>query len=316
MNILLNFIISICMFIYGMQLFSISISNMNYKLKSIFEKYSNNKFKGLILGTIITSIFQSSSIITSIVVSLVNSNVLTFHNSIGIIMGSNFGTCVTSWITSFLSNETSNSLLLNINTYTPITFSLGLIFYFKNKKNLSNILIGYSFFILGFNLMHTSLSPLMNYQIFKQVFYLLNFPITSLLMGIILTSILQSSSATIAILQMISKQKKLTYYMTIPIILGENIGSCITTIIAGIGTNKNAKKVAFAHLFYNIFGSIIFIIFFYISIILKYNYLYIKVNTNSIALIHTIFNFLSIIIFYPFTNLFEKFINKLIKKDS
>ena len=313
MKLLLNFILSICMFIYGLQLFSTSLGNIQQKIKNILKDYTKNAKSGIILGTIITAIIQSSSIITAITVSLVNSNIISFHESIGIMMGANLGTCITSWITSLLNIESSNvSFFLNFNNYTPFLLLLGLILYFKKRTRLSNILIGYAFFILGLSMMQTTLTPIMEYKLFKDIIYSFNNPILGLLIGIITTSILQSSSATIAILQTISNKKKLNYYMAIPIILGENIGSCITTIIASIGTNKNAKKVAISHLFYNIIGTIIFILIFYISNFLKLKYLSIQVNSNSIALIHTIFNFLSIIIFYPFLYYFECFINKLV----
>jgi len=316
MKLLLNFILSICMFIYGLQLFSSSLGNIETRIKNILKNYTKNIKSGIFLGVITTAIIQSSSIITSIIVSLVNSNVITFHESIGIMMGANLGTCITSWITSFLSIETTTtSIFFNFNTYTPFLLLFGLILYFKKRQRLSNLLIGYAFFILGLSMMQKSLTPIMEYKIFKDIILSLNNPILGLLIGIITTSLVQSSSATIAILQTISNKKNLNYYMAIPIILGENIGSCITTIIAGIGTNKNAKKVALSHLLYNIIGSIIFILIFYISKFLDLKYLYLKVDSNKIALIHTLFNFLSIIIFYPFLSYFENFINKIIKNN-
>ena len=311
MKLLLNFILSICFFIYGLQLFSDSLGNIHDKIKIIIEKYTSSPKRGIVLGTIITSIIQSSSIITSITVSLVNSNIISFHSSIGIMMGANLGTCITSWLTSFLCFNTNTNVILNINTYIPILLLIGLILYIKNKKRLSNFFIGYSLFLFGLNLMQTTLSPIMELKIFKDIINFFNNPLMGLIIGIIATCLVQSSSATIAILQTISINKVLNYYMTIPIILGENIGSCFTTLIASIGTSKNAKKVAYAHLFYNIIGSIIFIIIFYILNYLKIKLLYYQVNSYSIALIHTLFNLLSIIIFYPFLKTFEKFINKI-----
>ena len=312
MKLLLNFLLSICLFIYGLQLFSNSLGNIEKRIKTILENYTSSPTRGIILGTIITSIVQSSSIITAITVGLVNSEVISFHSSIGIMMGANLGTCFTSWLTSFLSISSNSSFSLNPNNFTPILFFIGLICYFKNHKRLSNFFIGYALFLFGFNLMQNTLSPIMEYKFFKDLISSLNSPILGLFVGIITTSLVQSSSATVAILQTISSKQKLTYYMTIPVILGENIGSCITTLISSIGTNKNAKKVAYSHLFYNIIGSIIFIIFFYLFNYLKFAFLNYQVNAYSIALIHTIFNFISIIIFYPFLNLFEKFINKII----
>ena len=315
MKLLLNFILSICMFIYGIQLFSNSLGNIETRIKDVLEDYTKNIKYGIVLGTIVTALIQSSSIVTSITVGLVNSNVLSFHNSIGIMMGANLGTCFTSWITSFLSIDTTNTpMFLNMNTYTPVLLLIGLIFYFKGRKRLSNLFVGYAFFMLGLSMMQTTLTPIMEYKIFKDIIYSLNNPLLGLLIGIIMTSLVQSSSATVAILQTISNKTKLNYYMAIPIILGENIGSCATTLISAIGTNKNAKKVAFSHLFYNIIGTIIFIVLFYLSKYLNLKYLELNVNSNSIALIHTLFNLLSIVIFYPFIKHFESFINKLVKE--
>lgn len=311
MTILLNFILSISLFIYGMQLFSSSFENIQEKIKNILKSCTNSPKRGIILGTIITAIIQSSSIITVITVGLVNSNIITFHDSIGIIMGANLGTCITSWITSFLTFEGNTLTIFNPNTYIPFILLIGLILHFKDKRKFSNILIGFALFLLGLSMMQTSLEPIMKYKRFKDLINYLNNPLLGLLIGIIITCLVQSSSATVALLQTISNKQKLTYYMTIPIILGENIGSCITTLISCIGTNSNAKKVAYAHLFYNIIGTIIFIIIFYLGSFLNINALKLEVNSNSIALIHTIFNFLSIIIFYPFLNMFEKFIIKI-----
>jgi len=311
MKLLLNLILSISMFLYGIQLFSSSFGNIQDRIKDIFKNYTNSPKKGIILGTIITCLIQSSSIITVITVSLVNSNVISFYSSIGIIMGANLGTCITSWITSFFSFETTS--FINPSTYTPLFLLIGTILYFKKKNRLSNFFIGFAFFMLGINMIQKSLNPIMEYKLFKDIILSLNNPLLGLIIGIILTFIVQSSSATIAILQTISNKSRLTYYMSIPIILGENIGSCITTLIASINTNKNAKRVAYAHLFYNIIGTIIFLVLFYLSKFLKLTYLNSSVNSNSIALIHTIFNFVSIIIFYPFLNLFYRFINKIVK---
>ena len=313
MKLLLNFILSICLFIYGLQLFSNSLGNINNKIKIILENYTSSPKKGIIIGTIITAIIQSSSIVTAITVGLVNSNIITFHSSIGIMMGANLGTCITSWLTSFLCLNTNSNMILNINTYIPILLLIGLILYLKGKKRLSNFFIGYSLFLFGLNLMQTTLSPIMELKLFKDIINSFNNPLMGLLIGLIATCLVQSSSATIAILQTISINKTLTYYMIIPIILGENIGSCITTMIASIGTNINAKKVAYSHLLYNLIGSIIFILIYYILHFFKLNILIYQANSFSIALVHTLFNFLSIIIFYPFINKFEQLINKIKK---
>lgn len=313
MKILLEFILSLCIFIYGIQLFSKGITNLeSHKFKTLLIKYTNTKFKGIILGTILTIIIQSSGIVTILTLSLVNSNLISFTNTIGIIMGSNLGTCFTSWITSILNYNFF--IFLNPITYTPIFILLGLINYKKNI-NKSNMLLGLTFFLLGLKMLNNSLNPIMNYPWFNNLLNTLNNPFLGILSGIIITSVIGSSTATVAILQSITKTQSITYLNSIPIIMGENIGSSITGLIGSINTRKEAKLVSIFNLIYNILGTIVFFIIYLIFYYLKVNIIYKTINSYHIALIHTIFNLLSIIIFYPFTKLIEKLLRKfLIKK--
>ena len=316
MKIFISFIISIIIFIYGIGLFSNALSKMYQKnIKNILEKYTKTPMKGIIFGTIITAIIQSSTIVTITTVGLVNSSIITFHNSLGIMMGANLGTCITSWFISILnvSNNSKVLLFLNPNTYIPILLLFGLFFYFKKRRVKSNILLGFSLFMLGLKMMQLSLDPIQEFAWFKNLLNSFNNPLIGVLSGILVTTLIQSSSATVAILQTLSSTNSLTYLIATPIIMGENIGTCITTLIASIKTSKNAKKVAVSHLLYNLIGTIIFLIIFYLAYLLKLNFIYQEVNSFKIALIHTTFNFLSIIIFYPFLNHLEKLINKIVK---
>lgn len=315
MSIILEFILSVCIFIYGIQLFSKGISNLvNEKAKNLLIKYTNTKFKGIILGTILTIIIQSSGIVTILTLSFVNSNLIDFSNTLGIIMGSNLGTCFTSWLTSFIN--TNNFLVfLNPTFYTPIFILLGLIFFLKNKIDKSNTLLGLTFFLLGLKMLNNSLTPIMNYSWFKSLLIILNNPFLGILLGIILTSIIGSSAATVAILQTITKTGGITYLNSIPIILGENIGSSITGILGSINTKKDAKMVSIFNLLYNLLGTIIFMLIYFIFYFLKVRFLYLKINSYHIALIHTLFNFLSIIVFYPYTKYLERLTRKMVKKN-
>ena len=317
MKILFKFIISIMIFIYGIKLFSNSLEIiMSNNIKNTLEKYTKTPLKGIIFGTILTSIIQSSTLTTTITVGLVNSNLITFHNSLGIMMGANLGTCVTSWIISLLKLGNNNYLiLLNPNTYIPLLLTIGLIFYFKKRKIKGKILIGFGLFMLGLLMIQDSLMPLKNYAWFKSLLVSFNNPLLGVLSGIIITTLIQSSSATVAILQTLSESNSLNYLIATPIIMGENIGTCITTLIASIPTNKNARKVAISHLLYNIIGTIIFLIIFYIAYLFKLKFIYQEVNSFKIAMIHTLFNFLSILIFYPFLNNLENLINKITKEN-
>ncbi len=316
MTILFNFLISILLFIYGINLFSSSLENIYQdKIKDILQKYTKTPLKGIIFGTIITSLIGSSTIVTIGSVSLVNSNLISFHNSLGIMMGANLGTCITSWLVGFfnISNSSNILKLFNLNTYIPLLLLIGLIYSFKKRPVKSNILIGFAIFMLGLMMLSKSLNPISKYAWFKKMLLLFDNPILGILVGIITTSILQSSSATIAILQTISESNYLTYQNAIPIIMGENIGTCLTTLVASITTSKNAKKVAVSHLLYNIIGTIIFMILFYLAKFFSLKLLNIRVNSFHIALIHTMFNFLSIFIFYPFLKKLENLINHLVK---
>ncbi len=316
MTILFNFLVSILLFIYGINLFSKALENIyQNKIKTILEKYTKTPLKGIIFGTIITAIIGSSTITTISTVSLVNSNLISFHNSLGIMMGANLGTCITSWLVTLLEVGGSNNLLflLNFNTYIPIFLLIGLIYTFKKKNNRSNIFIGFGLFMLGLMMMQKSLAPIEQYAWFKNLLASFENPLLGVLTGIIVTSILQSSSATIAILQTVSETNYFTFRTAAPIIMGENIGTCLTTLVASIGTSKNAKKVAISHLLYNIIGTIIFLLIFYLGKFFSLKILDIQVTSFHIALIHTLFNFFSILIFYPFLKKLEKLINYLVR---
>ncbi len=315
MTILFNFLISILLFIYGINLFSTSLENIyQNKIKDILEKYTKTPLKGIIFGTIITALIQSSTITTIGTVSLVNSNLITFHNSLGIMMGANLGTCITSWFVTFLEMKSNNILLIfNPNTYIPLILLIGLIYSLKKRNNKSNILIGFGLFMLGLMMLQRSLSPISEYAWFKNLVSSFDNPILGVITGMIVTSILQSSSATIAILQTVSEANFFTFKTASPIIMGENIGTCLTTLVASIGTSKNARKVAVSHLLYNIIGTIIFLVIFYIFKFFSIKLLDIQVTSFHIALIHTLFNFFSILIFYPFLKKLEKLINLIVK---
>ena len=315
MIIFLNFILSIGIFIYGIQLFSSSLEKLSEKnLQSILTKYTKTPFKGILLGTIVTALIQSSTLTTITTVSLVNSNIITFHSSLGIMMGANLGTCITSWLISFFNIGSENlTLFFNPNTYTPLILLIGLIYYIKKRPVKSNIFMGFALFMLGLKMMQNSLLPMQEFAWFKDLLKSFNNPFLGVLTGILVTTLIQSSSATVAILQTLSESNSLNYFIATPIIMGENIGTCFTTLVASLNTSKNAKKVAVSHLLYNIIGTIIFLIIFYILYLLKINFLHNEVNSFKIAMIHTLFNFLSILIFYPFLNKLEKLINKFIK---
>ncbi len=315
MKILFNFSFSLITFIYGINLFSKGLKNSYQEnIKLIIKKYTSSPFKGIILGGISTAIFQSSSLITITILNLVNLEIITFHNSLGLIMGANLGTCITSFLVSSLSIKRKNlNFLFNPISYIPLLIIIGIYFYFKKKKNKSEVLIGFSLFMLSLVMIKESLKPLENFFWFKKLLLSLNSPLLGVISGFLTTCIIQSSSATIAILQTLSINNKITFQMAIPIIMGENIGTCITALIASINTSKNAKKVSLANLLYNFLGTIIFLFIFYFLKFLKLPFLEHYASSFGIAIIHTLFNLFSIFIFLPFLNKFERLINHLVK---
>lgn len=302
---ILNFIVSLSIFIFGINFLTSSLKNINGNnyIKKI-EK-TNSIGKGIITGTIITGIVQSSSFITVLVVSLVDSGILSLNNAIGIVMGSNIGTCLTSWL---LSLSSINYLsIFDIGNLMGIIAILSILFLIKKRIKISNILFGILILILSMNLMTESMMPLSKLNEFQNVIKYFENPLLGLLLGIILTAIFQSSSLVIGILESLSINSNITFLAGFTIILGSNIGTCITAIIASINTNKTSKIVSMFHLVFNIVGTIIFLIGFYLlNNLLHFNFTYQNINPIYIALIHTIFNVGSTIILYPLT---KKLIN-------
>lgn len=313
-NNILNFLIGLTLFIFGMNNLTNSLKKSNKdKIKNIIEK-TNNKYKGVIVGTIITALIQSSSFVTILLVGLVDSGIMTLNSTIGIIMGSNIGTCITSWIISLSSINKDILSFLSLDNLIGIFAIISLLFLINKRHNKANIIFGIIILILGMNIMTESMSPLSNSKLFQESLNYLSNPILGLFLGIILTAIFQSSSLIIGILEGLSITSNISFLAGFTIILGSNIGTCITAIIASSTTNKTSKTVSMFHLIFNIIGTLIFLIGFYIlNYFFKFSFTYQNINAFHIALIHTIFNIGSTIILLPFTNQLIKLSKKLIK---
>lgn len=312
-NNILNFIIGINLFLFGINNLTKDLKNLNKEKISKIIKGTNNKYKGIFIGTIITMIIQSSSFVTVLLVSLVDSGIMTLNNTIGIIMGSNIGTCITSWILS-LANMNNYSSIFNINTLMGIMAILSIYLFIKKKKVLANLSFSLIILILGMNIMSNSLLPLTEYEIFNKILTYLTNPFFGLLAGIIITGIFQSSSIVIGIIESLALSNKINFLVGFTLILGSNIGTCVTTLISSINTNKTSKKVSMFHLLFNIFGVIIFLIGFYLlNYFFKFTFTYKPINAFHVALIHTIFNILSTIILLPFTKKLLKLCDYLVK---
>lgn len=312
-NAILNFILGIILFLFGINNLTNNLKNFNKDKFSYLIKKTNNKYKGVFIGTFITAILQSSSFVTILLISLVDSNIMSLNNTIGIIMGSNIGTCITSWLLSLSSFNNLNSFF-NLNNLTGIMALITSILLIRKRNNLSNIFFSLIILILGMNIMSNSLLPLTTSTLFLKVLDYLTNPLLGLLIGIIVTAIFQSSSIVIGIIESLTLSNKITFLLGFTLILGSNIGTCITSIIASLNTNKTSKKVSMFHLIFNILGVVIFLIGFYIlNYIFKFSFTFKPINAFHIALIHTLFNLLSTIILLPFTNKMLKLCDYLVK---
>lgn len=303
----------LALLIYGMKLLSSKLKKISgSKMEHILTNATDNPIKGLLTGFIITVATQSSAATTVIVVSLVNSGILQLKNAIPIIMGANIGTTINSQILRLTSIKGSNILsLISPATLAPVILLIGLIIMEKAKKqkvkDIGQMIIGLGIIFTGMVTMVSMASTFSNLPIFVKVLQTLSNPFLGLIAGAIITAIVQSSAATVGILQALSTTGIITYSSTIPIILGQNIGTCFTSILASIGANKNAKRVAAVHLFFNLIGTIIFLIVIYTyQSLIGFSFWNSPIDMGGIANFHTIFNIVSTLILFPFISLIEK----------
>lgn len=310
----LTLIGGLAIFLFGMNVMGDGLERCGgNKLKKILENVTQNPLKGILLGLGVTAIIQSSSATTVMVVGFVNSGIMKLSQSISIIMGANIGTTVTAWLLSLTGLESSNIFvqLLKPSSFSPVLAIIGvsLMLFTKNdkKKDIGSVMIGFAVLITGMDMMSDAVSGLKDNESFTSIFTLFSNPILGILTGAILTAIIQSSSASVGILQALSTTGSVTYANAIPIILGQNIGTCITAILSSIGTTKNARRTAIVHLSFNVIGSITFAIAFYtIKAFINLPFINDSVNAVGIAVIHTIFNVLATSVMLPFIKQLEK----------
>ena len=310
----LEMIGGLCLFLFGMNIMGQALERKaGNKLKDLLAKMTNSKFKGFLTGLIITAIIQSSSATTVMVVGFVNSGLMSLRQAINVIMGANIGTTITSWILSLGGIDGSSILikLLNPTSFTPILALIGIILYMfvKNdsKKDTGLILLGFATLMFGMDTMSSSVSGLADVPAFSQLFLLFTNPILGVLAGALLTAIIQSSSASVGILQALATTGQVNYGAAIPIIMGQNIGTCVTALLSSIGTNKNAKRAAFVHLMFNVIGTVVvLIVFCVVKSIIFLPILEDNATMVGIAICHSLFNIICVIILLPMSSLLEK----------
>ena len=319
----LTLIGGLCLFLFGMNVMGNALERRaGEKLRVILGKLTKNKATGFLTGLGVTAIIQSSSATTVMVVGFVNSGLMTLKQAINVIMGANIGTTVTAWILSLGGIESDNTFvqLLKPTAFTPILALIGIIFTMMSKsdskKDTGTILLGFATLMFGMDTMSGAVEGLKDVPEFTELFILFTNPILGVLAGAILTAIIQSSSASVGILQALSVTGKVTFGSAVPIIMGQNIGTCITALLSSVGTNKNAKRAALVHLSFNIIGTIILLTLFCIIKSFVHIPLLDKSATHmGIAIAHSAFNILCTAFLLPLSGLLEKLAMKLIPDD-
>lgn len=311
---ILSMIGGLALFLFGMHAMGEGLSKTSGgRLEKILEKLTSNPLKAVLLGAGVTAVIQSSSATTVMVVGFVNSGIMKLSQAVGIIMGANIGTTATSWILSLSGIEGDNLLikLLKPSSFSPILAIIGVAYIMFSKrekiKDIGMILIGFAILMTGMDMMSDAVKPLANVPEFTNILTMFTNPILGMIAGAVLTAVIQSSSASVGILQALCITGAVKYSAAIPIIMGQNIGTCITAIMSSIGASKNAKRAALVHLYFNLIGTTIFMLVFYaINAIVGFAFMTDSANAAGIAVVHSIFNVTATIFLLPFSDVLEK----------
>ncbi len=314
----------LCLFLFGMNIMGEGLERRaGNGLKSLLGKLTGSKLKGFLTGLGVTAVIQSSSATTVMVVGFVNSKIMTLRQSIGVIMGANIGTTVTAWILSLggISSDNIVIQLLKPTSFTPILALVGIILTMfsksSKKKDVGTILLGFATLMFGMDAMSGAVSGLADVPAFQNLFLAFKNPILGVLVGALVTAVIQSSSASVGILQALSATGAVSYAAAIPIIMGQNIGTCITAMLSSFGTNKNAKRAALVHLSFNVIGTVIWLsVFSIVSAVFNPLILSQSASYLGIAICHSVFNILCTSILLPASSLLEKLAYKLVPEGS
>ncbi len=310
----------LALFLYGMNVMSSGLEKLaGGKLEHALRKLTANRIVALLLGAGITIAIQSSSALTVMLVGLVNSGILKFQQTIGVLMGSNIGTTLTAWILSLAGIE-SESFLLNLlkpKNFSPIAALIGVLLIMVSKqpkkKSIGSILVGFAVLMYGMSFMSDSMAPLADSPEFAGILTAFSNPILAVLVGAVFTGIIQSSAASVGVLQALSMTGSITYNMALPIIMGQNIGTCVTAVISSIGVNRNARKVAIVHLAFNIFGTVLCLVpYLILDAVVGFSFAEQPIDPFMIAVVHSIFNIVTTLVLLPFAKQLEKIANRLI----
>ncbi|MBR5507549.1 MAG: Na/Pi cotransporter family protein [Clostridia bacterium] len=320
----LTLIGGLCLFLFGMNVMGDALERRaGNSLKKVLARLTQNKFSGFLTGLGVTAVIQSSSATTVMVVGFVNSGIMTLRQSIGVIMGANIGTTVTAWILSLggISGDNVFIQLLKPTSFTPILALVGISLLMvsgsSKKKDTGTILLGFATLMFGMDTMSSAVSGLADVPAFQNLFIMFKNPILGVLAGAVLTAVIQSSSASVGILQALSVTGQVSYGAAVPIIMGQNIGTCVTALLSSFGTNKNAKRAAIVHLSFNVIGTIIWLtVFSLISALLKPALLDNSASYLGIAVAHSLFNIACTVLLFPMSSCLEKLAIKLVPESS
>jgi len=309
------------LFLFGMMFLSEALESFSGgRLKGIIEKLTSNRFKGLLVGAGVTAVIQSSSATTVMVVGFVNSGIMKLGQAIGIIMGANIGTTITAWLISLTSIDSQNVFinLLKPASFSPVLAAAGITVLMAaksdRKKDIARILLGFAVLMFGMETMSAAVEPLRDNQNFVNFFIMFRNPVFGILAGALVTGVIQSSSASVGILQALSKTGVITMGSAIPIIMGQNIGTCVTSLLSSVGAKKNARRAALVHLYFNIIGTVVFSALFYlVNAFAGFEFFGRAAKPETIALFHTLFNLFATIVLFPFAGLLEKLAMATIK---
>lgn len=304
----------LALFLYGMNVMGGGLEKLSGgKLERVLEKLTSSPWKAVLLGAGVTAVIQSSSATTVMLVGFVNSGIMKLSQAVGIIMGANIGTTITSWLLSLTGIESGNFFIrmLKPSSFSPILALIGIILMMRAKsdrrKDASEILLGFAVLMFGMETMSDAVKPLADVPEFTGILTRFSNPLLGILVGALLTAVIQSSSASVGILQALSVTGAFTYGSVIPIIMGQNIGTCVTAMISAVGANKGARRTAFVHLYFNVIGSVVFFFAYtFLNTIFQFEFARETVGAAGIAAIHSIFNIFATLILLPFTKGLEK----------
>ena len=311
---LLTMIGGLALFLYGMRTMGDALARMaGGRLEQVLERMTNNPVKAVLLGAGVTAVIQSSSATTVMVVGFVNFGIMKLSQAVGVIMGANIGTTVTSWILSLSGIESGNFFvkLLKPSSFSPVLALVGviLVMFVKNtkKNDVGTILIGFAVLMFGMETMSGAVRPLANVPEFTALFTAFENPVLGMVVGAVLTAVIQSSSASVGILQAMCATGSVTVGAALPVIMGQNIGTCVTALLSGVGANRNARRASLVHLYFNLIGTFVFMTAFYtLNHFVQFAFLSDTANGAVIAVIHSVFNIVATVVLLPASRLMEK----------